>query len=226
MNWSSSEASEGISEVCSQVASNVTQEPSPSLCKGESTISTQNVSLDLSLSLNRESSLGGLSLSSTSESSSRAHASDAPIPSRVFSCNYCHRKFFSSQALGGHQNAHKRERTMAKRAQRMGAFPDAYSMASLPLHGSTLRTLGIKAHASVHQGTMEANEAQGSSRTGRGLLSPMPIYVEDDEDDLFWPGSFSPRVQPGLGLTKSKNSGFLTTPPPPPPQEPDLTLRL
>ncbi|GLJ27074.1 hypothetical protein SUGI_0530730 [Cryptomeria japonica] len=75
---------------------------------------------------------------------------------RVFSCNYCQRKFYSSQALGGHQNAHKRERTLAKRGQRIGAFTHRYlSMASLPLHGSSEtqinRSLGIKAHSLIHK---------------------------------------------------------------------------
>ncbi|KAK6139570.1 hypothetical protein DH2020_026687 [Rehmannia glutinosa] len=113
---------------------------------------------------------------------------------RVFSCNYCTRKFYSSQALGGHQNAHKRERTIARRgAQRSGdAAEQRYSsIASLPLHGSFNRSLGIQ-HPAIGRLAAENYQAGPSSSGGAARFdSGRRFSAAVDGEGFRWDNSSS-----------------------------------
>lgn len=180
----------------------------------ESTLPMKSVVLDLTLGFNALTpEPAGL------ESGSPTTVLGPAVP-RVFSCKYCRRKFYSSQALGGHQNAHKREKMLAKRAMRVGVLSNRYaSLASLPLHGSTFRSLGIKAHGSLHQHVV-AREMPNYFHAVRGgtrfdeRYCGLPMFVEDDEAEMFWPGSF--RQIDGMSADSNRDSS--TTP--------DLTLKL
>ncbi|KAF5453285.1 hypothetical protein F2P56_028198 [Juglans regia] len=116
----------------------------------------------------------------------RHHQGNYENEPRVFSCNYCQRKFYSSQALGGHQNAHKRERTLAKRSQKIGAaFGNRYPiMASLPLHGSFNRSLGIQVHSIIHKPSYQSSTVR----------SPYDLYGQNG-----WSRQPFDHQQPAIG---------------------------